>query len=77
MLGIAMRSNKGKQEVLTERYLYVCLEGKSILEHRTAAIVGSVINFKLMVNFEAQEKEAHDFGIYEHAGRAKPFRCIL
>lgn len=77
MPGIAMRSNKGKKEVLTERYFYVCLAGKSILEHRTAPIVRSVINFKLMVNFEAQENEAHDFGIYKHSGTAKPFKYIL
>lgn len=72
-----MRSNKGKKKVLTERYFYVCLAGKSILEHRTAAIVGSVINFKLIVNFEAQENKARDFGIYEHSGTAKLFIYIL
>lgn len=42
-----------------------------------AAIVGSIINFKLRVNFEAQENKAGHLGIYYHSGRAKPFRSIF
>lgn len=64
--GIALRSNKEKKKLLTERYsfrFYVLLAGKSVLVRRTAAVVGSVINFKLMVNFETPENKAHHFGI--------------
>lgn len=42
-----------------------------------AAIVGSIINFKLQGCFEAQENKGQHLGIYYHSGRAKPFRSIF
>lgn len=73
--GIALRSNKGKKELLTESYsasFYAPFAGKSALDCRPGATVRLIINVKIVVNSEAQQNKAHHFGIYYHPERAKP-----
>lgn len=79
--GIRQRSNKGKKELLIERYsfsFHVLLASLSVLEcsQQPAARLGSIIKFKLWGRFEAPVNKGH-LGIYYHSGRAKPFRSVF
>lgn len=55
--------------------VFVCSEQEN--PSQRTGIVGSVINFKLIVYCEAQKNKPCGFRAYYHSGRARPFRFIL